>query len=175
MFTRMYVLVYDIYVKCVYRYELEARGCKVHAEAPAPTRYMSSDGRLHVLSNDRIDHIVTLEKEVAFIEVKKSQPSETAKYDATQQIIRYCRNYQPTTKTNLYCVFFPRYANKSPVVLPVDFLPPNQVLRSLHNREEALEKLNYKHTNVVGNIKSDGNTCVPKTPTLLKSMHQDLH
>jgi len=166
--------VQSIFTRIIYRYELQSRGCTVQAEAPAPTRYTSSDGRVHVLTNDRIDHIVILDKEFALIEVKKSQPSETAKYDATQQIIRYCRNYKPAKKTELYCVFFPRYPQKYPFIMPVKYLPPNQISRSANSRKEAIEKLKSRTATESDKLKSGGEMCTPETPALLPSLQKNL-
>lgn len=99
-----------------------------------------------MLTNDRVDHIVTLQNEHALVEVKKSQATDSAKYDATQQVIRYCRNYNPIKKTDLYCLFFPKYRGSMPTILSVDYVSPKQLQRSQQNKERALKILRMKRT-----------------------------
>jgi len=148
MFTWSYI---DIL--CVYpcRYELEARGCTVQAECPIPTQFKSSDGRVHVLSNDRVDHVVSLNNEHALVEVKKNNISDSTRHDASQQVLRYYKNYCTMRRTDLYCVFFPKYHNKLPVVFRVDILTPEQRTRMNRLRTEAIEKRKQRggdyHTN----------------------------
>lgn len=74
--------------------ELQARGYNTHCEAPCPATFLTSDGRRHVLSNDRVDVVVYTPGKIILIEVKKGPLSASAVQNAEDQARRYKHSYQ---------------------------------------------------------------------------------
>ena len=126
------------------RYELQARGCIVHAEAQVPSRFITSDGRVHVLCNDRIDHIVIFNNETALIEIKRAQATGQATTEAKLQLYRYFKNYTESGNSvhRLYCIFFQRrkgdVAKIYKLSVPDVPITIQQRQRMEHNRMKAI-------------------------------------
>lgn len=90
--------------------ELSARGItQVHLEAQCPTLFETSDGKRHVMCNDRADILLQHNQETMVIEVKRGLTSEMRIRNAKYQALRYKHNLETRgslTPVSACVVFF---------------------------------------------------------------------
>lgn len=81
--------------------------------------YTTSDGATVTLATDRLDILITPPSRAwaAIVEIKRGATPR----NATDQVLRYCHNYQEAYATPLACAFLVTFGSKQPTIESIPF------------------------------------------------------